>query len=88
MTKICGHCKEDKPISLFDRDCRSKDGYHGLCKECRRPGKKRWRDNNRDVIYEWNISNKEYIREASKKSYARRREEILAQKRAKGKAVD
>lgn len=72
--KQCCTCKEEKPLDAFDRDCKAKDGRHGMCKECRRPGKKRWREANRDVLYEYYLNHKEYFREAGRRSYKKRKE--------------
>ena len=35
QTKICRTCKEEKPISEFNRDRRQKDGYATQCKDCK-----------------------------------------------------
>lgn len=35
LTKICTCCKQEKPLSEFTKDKRSKDGYFRECKECK-----------------------------------------------------
>jgi len=44
--KICSKCNIKKPLSMFDKNKRNKDGYYGMCKECR----KHWVNNNRDKV--------------------------------------
>lgn len=34
LTKTCSKCSEIKPLNLFSRSARSKDGLQGRCKEC------------------------------------------------------
>jgi len=34
-TKICRTCKQEKPLSEFNKDKRQKDGYATQCKECK-----------------------------------------------------
>ena len=33
-TKACNRCREDKFLSQFRKNCKSKDGHLGICKEC------------------------------------------------------
>lgn len=33
--KYCSQCKQKLPISKFHKDSKTKDGLHGLCKQCR-----------------------------------------------------
>ena len=35
LTKICSCCKQEKPLSEFTKDKRSKDGHFRECKECK-----------------------------------------------------
>lgn len=35
VTKICSCCKQEKPLSEFTKDKRSKDGHFRECKECK-----------------------------------------------------
>lgn len=35
LTKICSCCKQEKPLSEFIKDKRSKDGHFRECKECK-----------------------------------------------------
>lgn len=35
LTKICTCCKQEKPLSEFTKDKRSKDGYFRECRECK-----------------------------------------------------
>lgn len=34
MSKICSDCKEEKELSLFANNKRTKDGKNGICKQC------------------------------------------------------
>lgn len=31
-TKVCSKCGEEKPLKMFYKQARSKDGYRGVCK--------------------------------------------------------
>lgn len=33
-SKICGKCNEEKPLTMFHRRSKAKDGRKGLCKQC------------------------------------------------------
>lgn len=35
-SKICIHCKKDKPIDYFTTDRKHLDGKHPVCRECKR----------------------------------------------------
>jgi hypothetical protein len=70
MEKTCSRCKLNKLIVDFGRRKDSKDGYHGVCKECRNKSTKKWRESdvykNRvytedDIINEKNRRRKYYI---------------------------
>lgn len=41
--KTCSKCDEVLPVVRFHKDSRTKDGYHALCKTCRRGDKKKRR---------------------------------------------
>lgn len=36
QTKQCSKCKEEKPLSEFSKNKRTKDGYHFYCKDCKK----------------------------------------------------
>lgn len=36
MTKVCGDCKIEKPLSDYCKDKGKKDGLHWSCKDCRK----------------------------------------------------
>lgn len=41
-TKICGDCKQEKPLSQFYKSSRLKDGHHYYCKKCHKKWAKIW----------------------------------------------
>lgn len=45
-TKICTHCKQNKPISEFYKHCIMKDGLASWCKSCNKENGDRWRKKN------------------------------------------
>ena len=70
MEKFCSRCKSNKLITDFGKRKDSKDGYHGVCKECRNKSTKKWRESdlykNRvytedDIINEKNRKRKYYV---------------------------
>lgn len=52
QSKVCRKCKVDKPLGLFNKEIRSKDGLTARCRECREtPEQRKMRyDLNRDKI--------------------------------------
>lgn len=44
-TKYCPKCKQDKPLTKFNKDKHTKSGYHGWCKECQSTQSKKYRSN-------------------------------------------
>lgn len=63
IAKICCTCKKEKPIELFSRNKRSKDGYKEYCKECAAI---------KTAIYR--STHKEQIKESSRASYQKSKE--------------
>lgn len=39
-TKVCSHCKQEKPVSMFYKSSVTKDGYRPQCIECSRESAK------------------------------------------------
>lgn len=45
-TKICSKCKQDRPLSDFNKDKCKKDKYSSTCKKCNNKRAREWRKNN------------------------------------------
>lgn len=71
--KKCSNCKEEKPISDFHTNKRTKDGYTYYCKTCSSLRAKRWAENNpekvKDIHKKWRENNREKERLRAKKNY-------------------
>lgn len=79
--KTCTKCGRELDLSMFNRNCKSKDGLCSSCKDCQ----KLWREQNKDKIREYNQSKKDYYKQydenrknnpdriASKKQYSKKR---------------
>lgn len=52
MKKRCSYCGEEKEISCFCRDSRSKDGYAYRCRECSKLLWKKYYEQNRGYLLE------------------------------------
>lgn len=72
MKKICSRCSMEKEIENFGRRKNSKDGYHGVCLECRNNDTKKWRKNKIYTDEELSIR-----RELGRINYINNREIIL-----------
>lgn len=46
--KICGKCKEEKPLADFHKKSGSRDGYQNACKPCRIKQVRQWQIDNAD----------------------------------------
>lgn len=72
MTKFCSKCKIEKPLEMFHRDCRTKDGRISICKECRNiaPENKQRRTNNlKPYIRECNRCGASYTIKSYRQKY-------------------
>ena len=71
MVKTCSSCKEAKPLELFRRLSRSKDGYTGRCKACIGIKDKQHRDTwtdetrakRRNQVNEWRAQHPEKVKQ-------------------------
>lgn len=65
--KTCSQCKIEKDISLFNKDKNKKDGLRSNCKDCDAKRLKKYREENKEHIAEYNknyfLENKEYNNE-------------------------
>ena len=92
-TKVCSKCNIKKQICNFGKLKNSKDGYRGVCKECRNNTekkyvgeniilrKKKWRDSNKDKIKKHYLDTKKNILEYQKKYREENREKVLERKK-------
>ena len=77
MEKTCSRCKSNKFIIDFGRRKDSKDGYHGVCKECRNSSTRKYRESDE---YKSRISSEEDIineRNRKRKYYIDNKEDVL-----------
>ncbi len=49
-TKVCGKCKQAKPIEEFHRDKSRKDGHYTWCKNCSNEAGKFWRRKHKEQV--------------------------------------
>ena len=66
MKKRCSRCHVVKPVAGFNKNKRSKDGYHNQCREC---------------IRAWKVANREHLRAYGRKYNADHREETRVRER-------
>lgn len=80
-TKFCTKCKIEKPVGMFSRHARYKDGLQSHCKACHT----KYKEENRKKIAEqrrtYREANKDKLRKWNQDNYASNRETILAQQR-------
>lgn len=72
MYKICSRCLLNKIISEFGKRKDSKDGYHGVCKECRNGNLRKYRENKVYTTSEIDIRRKK-----GKQYYIKNKELVL-----------
>ena len=65
MNKVCNKCNGEKPLIFYHKNKVAKDGYHGMCKDCRSK-----HDN-------WNSRNKEHCSLMAKKRYEKDKTVII-----------
>lgn len=51
-TKVCSKCRETKLITLFSKNCRTKDGYNFQCKSCISIRNKKRYERDKDLLLE------------------------------------
>ena len=64
--KVCGTCKEEKPLSAFHKDRCRKDGLRFECKSCRSKTCKKYRQKNPNVYKKWYQKNRNTFLETCK----------------------
>lgn len=82
--KVCASCKEEKGVSLYNKDRARKDGLYLYCKPCLRAkrqasdySKTYYQDNKaaaRERLRVWQSRNRDKTRESCRKYYAENRE--------------
>ena len=79
-TKICSKCKEEKLLSDFYKETRSKSGYNAACKKCIRKYHDKYRAENPQswLAYSARPDVKERQRQQKRDQYRSEKEEILA----------
>jgi hypothetical protein len=85
ITKRCGTCKIEKPLSEFHKNKRNKDGLSYHCKSCKKQkDNERYHDNKENIkLYNQNYyqSNKEDIIEQSILYYESNKDDILEKRK-------
>jgi hypothetical protein len=46
LTKICNHCKIEKPLACFCKNKATKDGIHNRCRVCDTEASNKWKEKN------------------------------------------
>tara|TARA_R100001510_G_C7580348_1_gene153575 strand:+ start:79 stop:801 length:723 start_codon:yes stop_codon:yes gene_type:complete len=81
-TKVCSKCKDEKPITEFNKDKGNKDGHRSNCKVCRRKSQKKHYEDNREKIKarskKYREENREKVKARRKKYYEENLEKVRA----------
>ena len=75
-TKVCPKCGRELPLSDFYNNISKKDGKDSICKECDKENRKKYYENNREKILEYQkeyYENNKGRRNKHKKEYAKNR---------------
>lgn len=79
-TAVCKTCGIEKPLSMYTKDRGSRYKVH--CKQCRALAGRKYARENWSIVYasqrKWSENNRDKMKEKHKRSYARRRESIIA----------
>lgn len=84
--KICSKCLKKKELDQFYKSKVAKDGHNWYCKECSSKYHKVYRawPSNKEKLKEYNLENKEKIRE-KRREYNTKNKEKIEEYRAKNK---
>ena len=70
LVKTCRICNTEKSLNEFGKDSKGKDSKRLYCKKCDQARAKKWKDNNKERIAEYNTHYKrEYTYGLSKEGY-------------------
>lgn len=79
-TKVCTHCKIEKPSTEFYKNRCTKDGLSDWCKSCLKISTKNWQRNNKDRLKEihnnWKMRNPEKLKECVSSWKSRNHEKV------------
>ena len=88
-TKICSVCKEEKDLSMFNKNKRSKTGVKSECKKCTKARRERDKDKIKEYSKKYYNANAEELRRKTREyHYANREERIQKTKEWKIKNKD
>lgn len=83
--KTCSACNKSKPVAVFSKNSRTRDGLRSYCKDCQRASAARYRANNREKIAaskaEYRERNRERVVAAAAEYRRLNRESLSAQKK-------
>lgn len=78
--KQCAKCKETKPLTEFNKNKKTKDGFQFRCKLCRNEYYRKYNLENKQKIKQihqkWREENKEWVKANNKKYYKENKEKI------------
>jgi hypothetical protein len=75
--KVCGHCKQEKPLSDFNYDGSMTDGLCNDCRECQKERSREYYKTHKEQKKQYAIEHKEEKRAYHKKYHIEHREEKL-----------
>lgn len=74
--KLCGKCKNTKPVDQFDRNRRRKDGLQNRCRACLKEINRDWYAQNKDRAAElaraWAADNPDLVKAAGRKGHLKK----------------
>lgn len=76
-SKMCNKCSIEKQLIQFSKDKTRKDGYSYTCKSCKNKYTKKWYDDNKGVIKEHYLENKEEVLQKRKDYYNKNKDIVL-----------
>jgi len=80
-TKLCRQCNNTKPLTLFNKSSRTKDGVGTQCKECNKKYLEKWTLENKEYKSncekQYRAVNKSAVKEYQRKYYLRNKEILL-----------
>lgn len=77
MLKICSKCKRELDITMFSKNCKSKDGYKQQCKNC----DKKYKEDNKEILREKEKQYREQHKQQIKEYYHNNKYKNLQRKK-------